>query len=175
MIEYTGDIWRTCVGCDMAKGFKAAWDTMANAAHALAQDKGWWDEVLEEPGCPSAGGKHAYAPVASGALRLACSHCGEELSDLMSFALLWRRAIARNKGELLALVHSELSEALEALRRGNPPDSEVPSHTNVEVELADTLIRIADMARAYGWDVAGALEEKMAYNKSRARRHGKAF
>ena len=81
----------------------------------------------------------------------------------------------RNDGELIALMHSELSEALEGMRRGNPTDAQIASHTNVEVELADVIIRIADMAAARGWDVGGAVLEKMRYNQGRSYRHGKKF
>lgn len=81
----------------------------------------------------------------------------------------------RNDGEMLALIHSEISEALEAIRAGNPPDDKIPDFTSVEVELADAVIRIMDMAIARQWRVAEAIEAKMAYNKTRAFKHGKAF
>lgn len=78
----------------------------------------------------------------------------------------------RNDGELLALCHSELSEALEALRNGNKADDKIPTHTGAEAELADTIIRVLDMSNARGWDIAGAVVAKMAMNKTRSRRHG---
>ena len=78
----------------------------------------------------------------------------------------------RNDGELLALMHSELSEALEALRAGNPPDDKVPAFSGVTVELADVVIRIMDYAEARGWSVAGAIVAKMEFNKTREHKHG---
>ena len=90
-------------------------------------------------------------------------------------------ATAREKGwwdndrcdaELIALMHSELSEALEALRHGNPADDKVPEYTGVEVEMADVIIRIMDAAQARGWRVAEALAAKVEVNKSRPRMHG---
>ena len=81
----------------------------------------------------------------------------------------------RNDAEAIALMHSELSEALEALRQGNPPDDKVPEFRGVEAELADVVIRIMDMAQARGWRVGEAICAKMAYNNTRQRKHGKQF
>jgi NTP pyrophosphatase (non-canonical NTP hydrolase) len=82
---------------------------------------------------------------------------------------------ARNKSELIALMHSELSEALEGLRHGNPPSDKIPPYSQVEEELADCVIRIADACGAFGWNLGGAIEAKLRYNESRPHKHGKAF
>jgi NTP pyrophosphatase (non-canonical NTP hydrolase) len=80
--------------------------------------------------------------------------------------------IDRNNGEALALIHSEVSEALEALRIGNPPDDKIPSFSGAEAELADVIIRIMDLSAARGWDIAGAILAKTEMNKGREKMHG---
>lgn len=87
----------------------------------------------------------------------------------------WEDGVERNDGEMLCLIHSEISEALEALRAGNPPDDKLPTFNSVEVELADAVIRIMDLAEARGWQVAKAIEAKAKFNKSRPFKHGKKF
>lgn len=72
----------------------------------------------------------------------------------------------RNVPEMLALVHSEISEALEGHRK-NLNDSHLPHRKSIEVELADALIRIFDLGAGLGLDLGGAYEEKMAYNATR--------
>ena len=51
-----------------------------------------------------------------------------------------------NDGERMALIHAEISEALEALREGNPSSNKIMEFTNLEEELADAVIRIMDYA-----------------------------
>jgi len=67
----------------------------------------------------------------------------------------------------LALVHSEVSEALEGMRKGLQ-DDHLPHRAMFEVELADTLIRIFDLCGFCDLDIDGAVKEKYAYNKTRA-------
>jgi NTP pyrophosphatase (non-canonical NTP hydrolase) len=69
-------------------------------------------------------------------------------------------------GTKLALVHSEVSEALEGGRKGKM-DDHLPHRLSEEVELADAMIRIADLAAARNLDLAGAILEKLAYNQKR--------
>lgn len=77
------------------------------------------------------------------------------------------RAIHRNKGELLCLIHSEISEAMEGERK-DLMDDKLPHRKMAEVELVDALIRIFDYAGGFGYDLQGAYEEKMAFNAQRA-------
>lgn len=74
--------------------------------------------------------------------------------------------IERNVGEMLCLVHSEISEALEGHRK-NLQDDKLPHRKQMEVELADALIRIFDLCEGLGLDLGGAYEEKMAYTATR--------
>lgn len=74
--------------------------------------------------------------------------------------------LERNEAEMIALQHSELSEALEALRKGMM-DDKLPHRPGVEVELADCIIRILDHGYGMGYDIAGALVEKIKYNRVR--------
>jgi NTP pyrophosphatase (non-canonical NTP hydrolase) len=67
----------------------------------------------------------------------------------------------------LCLIHSEVSEALEGFRK-NLMDDKLPHRHMVEVELADAVIRIADLAGALGLDLGGAIAEKLEYNAQRA-------
>jgi len=68
--------------------------------------------------------------------------------------------------EKLCLVHSEVSEAMEGHRKGLM-DDKLPHRPMIEVELADAVIRIADLAGALGLDLGGAIAEKMAFNAVR--------
>lgn len=69
--------------------------------------------------------------------------------------------------EKLLLIHSEVSEATEGFRK-DLMDDKLPHRKMVEVEMADALIRIHDLAGALGLDLGGAVAEKLAYNAQRS-------
>jgi NTP pyrophosphatase (non-canonical NTP hydrolase) len=81
----------------------------------------------------------------------------------------------RNPHELLMLITSELGEACEAYRTGNPRcDKPNMEHfTNAEEELADAIIRILQMSAEYGYNLPAAIIAKMQYNHTRPHKHGK--
>lgn len=71
-----------------------------------------------------------------------------------------------NKGEKLMLIVSEVAEAMEGERK-DLMDDKLKHRKMAEVELADAVIRIADYCGKNGYDLAGAVMEKMAFNKIR--------
>ena len=93
-------------------------------------------------------------------------------------------------GTAIALIHSELSEALEEARAGRPDlyfkevngfavtdmkERRGEKPEGVAVELADAVIRIADLCGHLGIDLEAAIALKMEYNETRPFKHGKKF
>lgn len=66
----------------------------------------------------------------------------------------------------LALIHSEVSEGLEGHRK-DLMDDHLPHRKMLEVELADAVIRIFDLAGGLHFDLGVAIAEKLAYNTKR--------
>lgn len=81
----------------------------------------------------------------------------------------------RNLLEIVALCHSELSEAIEEYRAGRPMvwANEDGKPEGIAVEMADCLIRILDWFGHEGLDVDEIVRQKMAYNRGRPYKHGK--
>ena len=84
----------------------------------------------------------------------------------------------RNLGEMIALIHSEGSEMLEALRKLDPetgeikPSEKIPEFTKLEEEAADLAIRLADFCEHTGVRLEDAISAKLAFNRTRGYRHG---
>lgn len=76
-------------------------------------------------------------------------------------------ALDRNVPEMLALIHSEVSEALEGHRK-DLVDSHLPQYNNIDVELADAVIRIFDLCGYLGIDIGNVIVDKFDYNQHRA-------
>ena len=79
-----------------------------------------------------------------------------------------------NKAEKICLMHSELSEMLEGVRKPGP-DHHCPEFTNEEIELADNFIRGMDYAEKFNLRLAQAIIAKMIFNQNREYKHGKKF
>lgn len=80
----------------------------------------------------------------------------------------------RNFGEAIALVHSELSEALEGKRK-DLNDDHLPQFPMWQVELADAMIRILDLCGGMQVPIGEIIEKKLEYNAGRPYKHNKKF
>lgn len=90
----------------------------------------------------------------------------------------WEPDRPRTFGDLLTLVHCELSEAYEEFRAGKgmteiyENEGKPGKAEGIAVELADAVIRILDMCAYYGIDLQAVMAQKHEFNKTRAYRHG---
>jgi NTP pyrophosphatase (non-canonical NTP hydrolase) len=121
-----------------------AGDTLVQAAHAASYNAGWWHGIDGDPGS-------AFYKVL----------------DFRTEARIRSRFGIAIVNEKIALIHSEVSEALEGFRK-DKADEHLPHRKSIEVELADAVIRIADLAGALQLDLGAAIADKMAYNAQRA-------
>lgn len=116
-----------------------ATDLLVNQCHGASVAAGWWG---------------TYADGAANPLDVSLVRAGD---TRLGKALV---------GQKLCLIHSEVSEAMEGHRK-DLADDKLPHRPMIEVELADALIRIADLAGALGLDLGGAVAEKMEFNAHR--------
>lgn len=84
----------------------------------------------------------------------------------------------RTVGDMVALLHAEVSEILEAYRDYGMADKDrdavqEPKPEGVAIEMADVLIRLLDMAKRWDINIVSAFDEKMKYNWTRPYRHGR--
>lgn len=87
--------------------------------------------------------------------------------DVVEYSLM-------KKAEKIALMHSELSEALEGIRKPAASDK-IPEFTCEEEEMADLYIRLMDYAGGFNLRLGDAIVAKLAYNATRPYKHGKKF
>lgn len=78
----------------------------------------------------------------------------------------------RELGTQIALMHSELSEALEAAREGDPDSKKIPGFSSIEEELADVVIRIMDTGQHMNLNIGAAIMAKVRHNHRRKKMHG---
>jgi NTP pyrophosphatase (non-canonical NTP hydrolase) len=121
-----------------ALSLRTAGQILTNLCHNASFEAGWWHISVD----------------------------GESVNARQQVRIRTRFGIAL-VNEKIALIHSEVSEALEGFRKDRA-DEHLPHRKSIEVELADAVIRIFDLAGALELDLGGAITEKMAYNAQRA-------
>lgn len=117
---------------------QAAGNLLTNLCHNASFEAGWWDINID----------------------------GEQVNARQQVRIRTRFGVAL-ANEKIALIHSEVSEGLEGFRK-DKMDEHLPHRKSLEVELADAVIRIFDLAGALELDLGSAVAEKMAYNAQRA-------
>ena len=137
---------------------EALWimEEMTTFTHEIHRARGWWTKLVKNDGVFPEEDDSAYIEEDLG--------CDYQIGE--------RPAGSKSIGDIISLIHSEVSEAYEA-HRTNMPDKNLPEYLGIEVELADAIIRILDAAGGLNLRVAEAMIFKLKFNKERAD-HSKA-
>ena len=145
----------------MHENFIESFKEVSKHVNYTAKQKGWWDIQSAE---------EYESKVLHNAFERR-DHLNGLGKIIKSAYLAGQQNPERNEGEMISLMHSELSEALEGLRNGTF-DDKIESFRSIEAEFADVIIRIMDHAEEKGYRVAEALVAKIEFNETRPYKHG---
>lgn len=156
-----------------AKGLAAlGLNTAAGTEHKMSEDE--WARLADESRARNLAQVGATIAVLGPHLTSIIEAFSEQIYIAMVANGFWADG-QDNFGSKTALVHTELSEMLEANRKSIAADDKIPEFTGEEAEAADTIIRLLDMAGRYNWRLGEAITAKMLFNLSRPFKHGKAY
>ena len=159
------------IDLDIVRGM----DLLINKCYDNSEKAGWWNDLL--PNTPLLEELESYAEIYNNI------YTNDLINDARNYIQeLEAKIAAKAVPEKIALIHSEISEALEADRK-DLMDDKLPNRKGLEVELADAIIRIADLAGKLKLDLGGAIIEKLEYNstredhklENREKEHGKKY
>lgn len=158
--EFPGLGTRQAEAITLGKWHGSILNEMAKACHSNSVAKGFWDE-----------------PAWVAVLNKYFSGDNPDVRLPPDVIMALNQAMAGphwNPGEKIALMHSELSEGLEGIRKPQP-DQHLTSFPSDLVEMADCVIRIFDYCAKKGYDLGAAVVGKHSYNMTRPYKHGKKF
>lgn len=175
---------------------KKPFEALASVCHGSAKARGFWDR--HKPGVRDAIAvliavyrirdmpcavtpeieqyleDMGYAVLIGGELNL--TENGRHVA-LFAMDIHLEGAFTREPSEAISLMHSELSEALEAYRDGNPLSEKIgdKGFSQADEELADLQLRLLDFVGAHEIDLDGAVAAKLEMNAGRKHMHGRKF